>query len=107
MYVACYSNRSDEINIAFAPAQPANIQFVDSSATEVSFKWDASTNANGYLIYRAVVDANGTASAFEEIAKTTEAQYKDNTVAARTNYQYKIYFLSSNAWYNRYVYCNK
>lgn len=89
-YVACYSNRSEAVNTTFAPKAPDNLQLVESTSDSVSVKWDALANVNGYYVYRATVNADGTTTAFEEVAQTTELQYTDRTIAGRTNYQYKV-----------------
>ena len=89
-YIACYSNRSTETQIALVPQAPSNLTVTSVQTNSVTLKWDAAVNASGYCIYRTTTDASQTTSNFTEIAKTKELQFEDTTVAASTRYQYKV-----------------
>lgn len=88
-----YSEFSPVIPGRAAPLAPASLTATSIAYNQIRLEWDATPGANGYVISRASLRADGTITSFAQIASITAAAaplYIDRTAMVGTEYTYRV-----------------
>lgn len=93
-FTVCAFDEVNRLQGAFAtpletytkPKKVQNLTFIESKKDKIELKWDAASDADGYIIYH----AKGSGK-FVEAGRTTETTFLDEGLLSGKNYRYKVW----------------
>ena len=92
-FTVCAFDEANRLQGAFAapletytkPKKVQNLTFVENKKDTIELKWDAASDADGYIVYHA--EGSG---GFTEAGRTTETNFLDEGLLSGKNYRYKV-----------------